>query len=144
MCNRYDTCFTVLVVNYCVSRSSCNHWYNTTQVSIIFNYLIPVKVKILSIFWEWKRSCPSASHEDICRSGSRAPCLLNLGIRQRWVVSFLSPSFHRIGGGNAPQPLYTFQWTENLQSPLGIETKSLSFPFHSLGTIMGMPYRPCI
>jgi len=40
-----------------------------------------MKVKIVSIFWDWKRSCPSASHEGICRSGSWVPCLLNLGNR---------------------------------------------------------------
>jgi len=59
-------------------------------------------------------------------SGRTAPCILNLGIRWRWVVSFMLQPLHqqakipvpteqRVGCG--PEPVWTWWWREQKSNP---------------------------
>jgi hypothetical protein len=60
-----------------------------------YNFVMKVKVKFSLCFLFWR----STRHKGVLGSGGIAPCILDLGTRWRWVVSFTTQSLYSQGKG---------------------------------------------
>jgi hypothetical protein len=83
----------------------------------VFRQKVKVKVKLsLCFFLNW-----APRHEGVLGSGGIAPCILDLGTRWRWVVSFMPRSLYPQG----KSPWYSLDrrwWGERFQAPTGART----------------------
>jgi hypothetical protein len=109
--------------------------WNEEEVSFVSTFIwvreVKVKLSLCFIFFYW------APHQEVILGcGCIAPCILDLGTRWRWVVSFTlqplypqgrAPCTHWIGGWVGPELVWTQWWREKFLSLTRTWTPPLSY-----------------